>query len=190
MTGVRGDQHLVIGLTGQQQLAVRQRAVFEGGVDEDLVLAVRQRLGLTVWQAEPPGAPVVGGAVRDHVGQVGQRVQPLAQLGQRKAGVHRLAVVDDVQAVVGELDDLLAAGPLDPRLADVPFLRHGPVQHLRAGGHLYELQLGDLGKNAQGLAQPVAGDAARDRVQPRQVRVDLGQQRVAVQRCAQLHPVS
>ena len=52
---------------GSDALAVRQRPGLERAVDDDLVLAVLERVELRLREAEAPGPRVVRGAVRDPV---------------------------------------------------------------------------------------------------------------------------
>ena len=54
MAGVGGEKDLVRRLAGQEQLAVGQGSLGEGRVDDDFVLAVRQRFEGAVGQAEAP----------------------------------------------------------------------------------------------------------------------------------------
>ena len=89
----------------------------------------------------------------------------LLQLGQRHPCVHRNAVADDVEVAVREVDDAAPGGILDVGVADVPFLRDGPVEDLGARRDLVELQGDPLADPAQGLADPVPGDAPADREQ-------------------------
>ena len=106
MTRVRRHQDLAVGRARKDELAVRQgAAIVERRVDADLVLAVVERRGLVGRQAEPPCAGVVGRPVRDPGRSVRERVQVLAQLGERHAPVDGFAVADDVQVVRRGVDD-------------------------------------------------------------------------------------
>ena len=96
---------------------------------------------------------------------VGERVDVLLQLGQGHPCVHRNAVAHDVEVAVREIDDAATVRILDVRVADVPFLRDGPVEDLRAARDLVELQGDPLADPTQGLADPVPGDAPADREQ-------------------------
>src|SRR5262245_25169356 len=64
-----------------------------------------------------------------------------------------------------EIDDPLAARVLDVGVANVPLLRHQPVEHRRSRGDLLERERHVLLKQAQALTDPVAGDAPADRIQ-------------------------
>jgi len=76
------DQDLVGRFAGQHQLAVGQMPRYERGVDDDFVLVFRKRLQLPVCQTESPGFLVVGGAIGDPIGMVGQCVAVLPELGE------------------------------------------------------------------------------------------------------------
>ena len=166
MTRVRRHQDLAVGRARKDELAVRQgAAIVERRVDADLVLAVVERRGVVGRQAEPPGAGVVGRAVRDPGRSVRERVQVLAQLGERHAPVDGFAVADDVQVVRRGVDDPRAVGARDPRGVQVPLGRHGPVEHGRAGRHLVHLDRQVAGEHGERGPDAVAGDAARQREQ-------------------------
>ena len=84
-------------------LTVGQVTVGEAGVDPDLVLALGQPLQHVVAQAETPVLRVVGGAVGDEVGLLGQCVQMRAQFVQRHRGRYRHAVAHHVQGLGPDL---------------------------------------------------------------------------------------
>src|SRR5690606_14589686 len=65
----------------------------------------------------------------------------------------------------GEVHDAPAVGRGDPRLADRPLPRHRPVEDGRAGGHLVHLDGDELPEELERPAEPVAGDAAVERVE-------------------------
>src|SRR5205823_4985470 len=132
-------EDLAIGLAGEDTLAVREVAVAEVGVDADLVLVLDEITTLLLADTEAPAGVVVRRAVRDRVGTVGEAVQMGFELLASHRGAHRSAVADDVEVAAPEVDDALSAAVLDPRVADVPLLRHRPVQHLCTAGHLMDL---------------------------------------------------
>ena len=162
-----GHQHLVGLPPRDQTLAVGQRPVLEGRIDEDLVLALLEADELLVGQAEAPGLRVVGGAVRDQGRSVGQGVEMRLELRQRQPGVHGHAVADDVEVRPFEVDDPPTTGVRDPGASDVPLPGYRPVEHRGAAGDLVDFERQLLGHAPQSLADPLTGDAATDRVQVR-----------------------
>jgi hypothetical protein len=146
-------------------LAVGEVAVGQGGVDADLVVAVREAVDQPLAGAEPPPLGVVGGPVGDPVGVLGQGEQVPLELVQRHGGVHRDAVAHHVQVAGLEVDHPLAGGVGHEGVADVPLARHRPVEHPGAAGDLVDLQVELAADELQGAAHPVPGDAAADRVQ-------------------------
>ena len=165
MADVARDDDLFGGRPRQQALSPGHRTVFERGVDEDLVLAVREGFKELVGQTEAPRLLVVRGAVGDQVRLLRQAVEAESQVAQRKPAVDRDAVADQVQAVVGEVDDPTARRVPDPRLARVPLSRHGPVEDGRAGGEFVGLQWDPAADPLQGGPNAVARQAARDGVE-------------------------
>ena len=123
--------------------------------------------------AEAPALGVVGGAVGDAVGLVGQAEDVAAELGERHAAADGGAVVQDVQVAVGEVEDHAAVRVLDPGLAHRPFPRHGPVEHRRPGRHLAAAKADLAVDDVEGVADAGTGQAAADRVELRGERVDL-----------------
>jgi hypothetical protein len=146
-------------------LAVGEVPVGEGGVDAHLVVAVGQAVDQPLAGAEAPALGVVGGAVGDPVGVLRQGEQVPLQLGQRHGRPHRHAVADHVQVAVAEVDHPPAVRVGDPGVADVPLPRHRPVEHLGAARDLVDLQVELAADDPECPADPVAGDAAADRVQ-------------------------
>ena len=70
-----------------------------------------------------------------------------------------------MQVRVAEVNDPVAGCVLDPRVADVPLPRDGPVEDLCARRHLVDIERDLATDEAEGLADPVARDAAADRIQ-------------------------
>ena len=165
VAAVTGDEDLSLGLAGQVALPVRQAPRLERGVDPHDVLAVLERLELLVCHTEAPRFGVVRRAVGDQIWLIGERVDMLLQFGQRHPCIHGNAVADDVEVAVRHVHDAATGGILDVRVADVPFLRDGPVEDLRAARDLVQLQGDALADPTQGLADPVPGDAPADREQ-------------------------
>jgi hypothetical protein len=176
---VSRDEDLVLQRPRQHQLAVGQAAGRERRIDDDLVLDIFRpghRVQRALRETEAPRLVVVRRAVRDPVGPLGQRVQVRAQLGQRHALAHGRAVVDDVEVRGAEVYYAPAARVGDPGVAHVPLARHRPVEHLRAGRHLADLQRRDPRQRGQRLAHALPRDAAADRVQLAHERVHLAAQ--------------
>ena len=125
---VSRDEHLVGPPPRKHELSVGEAPRLEGGVDADLILALRQRVELALGEAEPPALVVVGGAVGDPVRLIGQGVKMGAQILQGQSLADGNAVADDVQVRPPEVHHAFAAGVLDPGVPDVPLLGYRPVQ--------------------------------------------------------------
>ena len=97
MAGVRRNEHLVVGFTGEVALAVGELTVLERAVDADLVLVVGELAKRPVAQTEAPGFAVIRRPIGNPVRALGNRREVLLQLGKSHARAHRSAVVDDVQ---------------------------------------------------------------------------------------------
>ena len=95
------DEHLSLTLTLDLALGEGEVSGLETRVDDDLVLTRLEIEQLSVGEAETPGALVIGGAIGDQVGLVGQRMQVLTQLLERQPRPHGLAVGDDVERTNG-----------------------------------------------------------------------------------------
>ena len=132
-------------------------------VEVDSVLSGLERLELAPAHAEPPLLLPVRGAVRHQVGVVGVGEDVLAQLLERDGGVDRHAVAEDVERRIGEVDDALSVGPLDPGAADRPFAGHLPVEDLRPRRRLDDLEWEVAGEHGERLADSVSGEAAGER---------------------------
>ena len=152
-------------LPGQIVLSVGQVAVFQRRVDATSYSASVKRRQLLGADAESPGLFVVRRLVRDPVRMLRQRVQVLSQLRQRDPLANRNAVAHDVQVGLPKVDDPVAVQILDPRIADVPLARHGPIKYLRAGRHLVNGQWQALLDVAERVPHAVSGDAATDRIE-------------------------
>src|SRR6185436_284324 len=82
-------------------------------------------------------------------------------------GIDRLRVIDDVQVVVPEVDDRTSVGAAERRALDVPLERYLPVEYARARRHFVHLERDATADSAQRVSEPVAGNAAADRVELR-----------------------
>src|SRR5687768_17825959 len=104
-----------------------------------------------------------------------QRVEMLVQFFERDDPVHGSAVGDDVQVVLREMADPLAAWRDDVRVADLPFPRYDPVEDWSPRRHLVQCQFRQMQalEQRQRLAHTVAGDAAVDRPQRARQAVNL-----------------
>jgi len=80
----------------------------------------------------------------------GEKMRP--QFRQRHLGVNRLAIADDVEIRLLEVDDAMAAGSLDEGFLDRPFIRHGPVEHARPRRHFGDLKRHDFRQSSHGRA--------------------------------------
>ncbi|KPV52094.1 hypothetical protein SE17_17495 [Kouleothrix aurantiaca] len=162
-----GNQDLVGAGAGQHKLAIAQVAGRERRVDAHLVGAVGQRVEIPLAQAEAPLALIIAGAVGHPIGMLGRCEQVRAQLAQRQRALHRLAVVQHMQVRLAEIDHALAAAVFDIGVANIPLVGHQPVEHGRARRNLMQRQRHVFLQDAQGFAHARAGDAAADRVEPR-----------------------
>jgi len=88
----------------------------------------------------------------------------LAEFFQAKMGMHRSRIAHHVQVGRTEINNALAAAILDVCLANVPFLRDDPVEHLLAGWNFSNGEGNFLPQNLKRSADAVAGNAAADRV--------------------------
>ena len=67
-----------------------------------------------------------------------------------------------------------AVGGGDVRLTQAPFARHRPVEDRRTGRNLADLERDLFAEDRQALSHAIAGEAARDREEPRGERMQLG----------------
>jgi len=151
-------------------------------VDAHLVEPVRKARQCVLAQAEPPVLPVVRRPVGDQVRLLRDRVEVLLQLCERHRRVHRRAVAHDVEAGVPEIHDPPAACVLDPGVADIPFLRHCPVERLRAGRDFADPDVDEPPERAERLPEALPRNAPADGIElgdepvhglPRRCRVEL-----------------
>ena len=91
------------------------------------------RASTALREAELPGARVVRRAVGPSPAAPCTQVR--SQLVQGHLGAYRLAVADDVEVRLAEVDDALARARRNVRVADVPLVGDGPVEDLRPARH-------------------------------------------------------
>ena len=186
---VGGDDHLLVRLPGDKQLAVEKFPRLQRGVDDDVVLALGEAVELSRGEAEAPVAAVVRRPVRNPVGVVGQGVQVRAELVERHPRPRRGAVAHQMQVVIREVHDAATVPIGDPGSADVPLVADRPVEHLRAAGHAHRLEWHGLAQDAQRLAHAVAGQAAAHRVEALHAASHPGGEVwVAARRAGHRHP--
>ncbi len=105
---MRRQEEFVLRLSPMQIFAIGQMPVGERGVDHRFIDAVRQRGEPVMRHAEAPAFGVIGRAIGDQIGLVGQRVNVRLQLGERQPRAHRRAVIQHMQRMGLEIDDALA----------------------------------------------------------------------------------
>ncbi len=174
VAAVGREQDLFRGLAGEPELAEREAAGEELGIDDHIVLPPGEALDQPVGEAEAPLLLVVAGAVGNQVGLVGKGEEMAPQLFESDPAAKRGAVVEQLQVVSGGVGDPPAVGRRDVGLAEAPLAGHRPVEDRRAGGDLVRLEGDPLGEDRQALADAVAGNAARNREEARGERVQFG----------------
>ena len=160
VTNVRRYEDFLIGRARNQTFTIGQVAWFQRRVDHHIVGVVFQCLELVVRKAKAPVIVVVRGAVWNQCRLPGQRVQVFLELIEAHLPPDWHTVTHQVKIVVLEIDDSFAGRVFDIGLAYVPLPRHLPVEHPGAGRNLRDFDRYDLVNDCQGLANPVAGNAA------------------------------
>ena len=160
-----GNQNLVRRLSRQIVLSVCQVAVYQGGIDAHFVIAIFQSQHLIVRQTESPVLLVVRGAVRDPIRMFGNREQMRLEFGQRHGRMDRGAVVQHMQVGLPEINNPVPLGIFYICVANVPFFGNGPIKNCGSRWHLSGFQRNPLLDHGQSLPEPVARDAAADRIQ-------------------------
>src|SRR5262245_13985715 len=87
------------------------------------------------------------------------------KLGQLQTRTHRCAVIDHMKIRGIKVHDPVSFAILDPGIANIPFLWHGPVVHPRSGRNLDGLDRNLFSDQAQRLSKSSSCDTATDRVQ-------------------------
>ena len=142
MADVGREQDLLFGLARDHRLGIGQVPVLERRVDADLVLVRRaESAALRLGDAEAPGVRPVGGPRGNPVRPLGMSVQVLAQLRARHRLAHRRASSRRrggwsraKSTMRSPAASAIQASP------NVPFLRHDPVEDLRAARDLDDLE--------------------------------------------------
>ena len=96
-----------------------------------------------------------------------------AQGLERQLGVNRCAVVQNVQVTAFEVDDAFSLRVLDEPVANVPLSWDRPVEHLRAGRHLRDLERDVLADSTKSVSDAVSRDTSADRIELRYKCVHL-----------------
>jgi hypothetical protein len=172
MTGVGREEDLVLRLARKQHLAVGDRSGGERRVDDDAIVARRERVQLSSAHAEPPPFLVVRGSVRDEIRIRGMREHVLPKLVEAQRRVDGRAVVQDVEARVGEVDHTLPVRPVDPGGPDVPLVRDDPVENMGPGRCLDDLERNVSADEPKRLTEPLARDAPTEREHLSHSRMD------------------
>ena len=143
-------------------LCIGKMAAFKARIDQHLVNAVLKRRELSVGHAESPLLCVVGRPVGNEIRLLWKCEHVLLQLLERHLLMHRDAVVQDVQIRTPKIHDTLARWALYVGVANVPFTRHDPIEHLCPSRYLVQLEVDVATQQAQGLPHAITGDATRD----------------------------
>src|SRR6266404_5366041 len=88
----------------------------------------------------------------------------LFELCEPHFAAHGNAVIDYMQIRLAEIDYALPLGVFNVCVANIPFLGHGPIKHLRAARNLMQMQWNVLLQNAERLPNAVTSDAAANRI--------------------------
>ena len=166
-----GWQTCVVSKTSSSSSPVRRSSPYvnepglESAVHHDLERPVPEPAELALGKTEAPGARVIGGAIGDPLRIVRMRVQVRPELSHGHLRPYRLAVADDVEIRVVEVDDTPPVRAFDVSCVDVPLVRDDPVENLRAACHLVNLDRDPLADQPEGRPNAVAGDASAEREQ-------------------------
>jgi len=161
---VTGNQHLGVSCTLNTVFAVRQVACFKARVYINFVFPLLQAFQLLLTQAKSPRLVVVASAVGNPIRRFRQRKEMRSQLGKRHLSPHWNAVVQYVQIGPLKIRDAFARLVLYVCVADIPFLRNGPVEYLGAGRDLMQFQWDGTLEQAQTLSHAVARNAPANRI--------------------------
>src|SRR5262249_3186977 len=108
--------------------------------------------------AKAPALLIIGSAIWDEIGLLGQRMDVGLELAQRQPRPHRDRIVQHMQHVFTKVDHPRARAVLDIGVRDVPLIWNGPVQHRRAGWNLAALQRKHARDMVECFAYPVTSD--------------------------------
>ena len=165
VTTVARNQNFVGGFAGQKIFAVRQMPRLKRRINAYLVLVLCQTFEQAVRYAETPILAIVRGAIRNPIRLFENRREMRFEFCERNFSTKRRTVIEDVQIRLFEINNLVTGGIFDVRVADIPFVRHSPIQDLRSGRHLMDFNRNLTLKNFQRFTKAIAGDAAANRIQ-------------------------
>ena len=178
---MRRDQHLLVALARNDELAEGKRAAVgaghEIGVDHDLVGAEPgplDRLAIVLGDAEAPFVAEEGGAVGHEVGLVAQGMEVGGECLPAHRFPHGHGTVHEMQRRARDVDDACAGAVRHVGVAQAPFGRHFPVEDGRAAHDLHRLDRHPAAEHPQGFANAFAALRAVEREQPGGHRVKLG----------------
>ena len=174
MAEVGREEQFILGLTRNDQFTIGQTPRLERAVDTDLIGLVGQLLFLPLRHAEAPTLLIIGGDIGNPVGLVGLCIDMLEQFFPTHRLVDGQGITQHMEVALTEIDDRLAFHRTNPAATDVPLLGNGPVEDLRACGHLEHLYLGyGLTDNLQGLTKTVACETTTDGEQSLRHRIHM-----------------
>src|SRR5262245_40369960 len=114
-------------------------------------------------QTKSPRRGVIGGTIRNPVRVIGQTEEVRTEFGQCHGGMYGHAVADHVQVRLAKINETFAADILNEGVADIPFLRHSPIQDWCATRHLMEGEGNPLGYSLQSRTHTTTRDATAER---------------------------
>src|SRR5262245_31216970 len=96
---------------------------------------------------------------------LGQSEQVRAQFHEAHFSLNRHAVPKDMQIRLLEIDNSFTMRISDVGVADIPLLRHNPIEDLRSGWHFMNAQWNMAVDGFERLAQAVPSNATAQRVE-------------------------
>src|SRR5882762_3921545 len=91
----------------------------------------------------------------------------LFEFDKRHPAIHGHTIVDNMQIRLLKVDDALAPRILHIGVADIPFLRNGPIEYLRTGRDFSQLQGNSLLEETKSLTEAITGNTAADGIELR-----------------------
>ena len=143
MAKVSREKQFILGLTRNDQFAIGQAPRLERAIDANLIGLIGQLLLLSLRHTEAPALFIIGSDIGNPVGLVGLCIDMLEQFLPTHRLVNGQGITQHMEVALTEIDDRLALHRTDPAATDVPLLGNGPVEDLRACGHLEHLYLGN-----------------------------------------------